>query len=67
MRWALLALLGAALIAIGIAELAHELMHGSDIWRRHGLGIGLIILGGCFVWNGLSKRAADGGTELRDD
>ncbi|HEY3759855.1 MAG TPA: hypothetical protein VGL37_08840 [Solirubrobacteraceae bacterium] len=54
-------------MAIGVAELAHELVHGSDIWRRHGLGIGLVVLGGCFLWNGLSKRAADGGSELRDD
>lgn len=49
------------MIAIGIAELAHELVHGSDIWRRHALGIGLVVLGGCFVWNGLAKRAAGGG------
>jgi hypothetical protein len=61
MRWALSVLLGAALIAIGIAELAHEVVHGSDVWRRHGLGIGLVILGGCCAWNGLVKRAAGGG------
>jgi hypothetical protein len=57
MRWVLSTLLGAALTAVGIAELAHELVHGSDIWRRHGLGIGLAILGACILWNGLSERA----------
>jgi len=60
MRRSLLALLGAVLTAIGVANLAGEVMHGSDIWRRHSLGIGFSVLGVICAWNGLSAQAGDG-------
>jgi hypothetical protein len=61
MRWTLLALLGAGLAAVGIVGLVHEIAHGSDIWRRHNLGIALLVPGGYCIWRGLSERV--GGEE----
>ncbi len=60
MRWTLLALLGVALIAIGVIDISREIAHGSDIWRRHNLGIALLIPGAYCVWKGLSERASGG-------
>jgi hypothetical protein len=63
MRWTLLALLGAALVAIGAVGLVLELAHGSDIWRRHNSGIALLVLGAYCIWKGLSERANGGGSD----
>jgi hypothetical protein len=63
MRWTLLALLGVALLVIGVVDLSREIAHGSDIWRRHNLGIALLVPGTYCAWKGLSERASDGGAD----
>ncbi len=65
MRWTLWALLGVALMTIGVVDLSRELAHGSDIWRRHNLGLGLVIPGVYCLWRGLAERAGGGGTDSR--
>jgi len=56
MRWTLLAVLGAVLMAVGIAGFGIEIAHGSDIWRKGNGGIAPLVLGGLCVWHGLSER-----------
>ena len=58
MRWTLLALLGAILIAAGIVGFVLELVHGNDIWSRHAWGFALIASGLYCVWHGLSEGAS---------
>jgi hypothetical protein len=52
----LLAILGAALAAVGIVGLGHELAHGSDIWRKGNVGVAPLVVGGLLVWHGLAER-----------
>ncbi len=56
MRWTLLAIFGAVLAAVGIAGLALEIAHGSDIWRKGNGGIAPLVIGGFCVWRGLAER-----------
>jgi hypothetical protein len=56
MRWTLLAIFGAVLMAVGIAGLGIEIAHGSDIWRKGNGGIALLVIGGLCVWHGLAER-----------
>lgn len=55
MRWTLLAIFGAVLVAGGMVMLGLEIAHGDDIWQMHS-GIGLVVLGGFCVWHGLAER-----------
>lgn len=50
-------------MALGVVDLSRELVHGSDIWRRHNLGVCLLIPGAYYLWKGLSERAGGGGTD----
>jgi hypothetical protein len=56
MRWTLLTIFGALLAAVGIAGLALEIAHGSDIWRKGNGGIAPLAVGGFCVWHGLAER-----------
>lgn len=56
MRWTLLAIFGAVLVAVGIAGLGLEIAHGSDIWRKGNGGIAPLVVGGFCVWQGLAGR-----------
>jgi hypothetical protein len=56
MRWTLLAIFGAVLVAVGIAGLGLEIAHGSDIWRKGNGGIAPLVIGGFCVWHGLAER-----------
>jgi hypothetical protein len=55
-RWTLLALFGAVLAAIGIADLGLEIAHANNIWRRDNGGIAPLVIGGFCVWHGLAER-----------
>ena len=56
MRWTLLAIFGAVLVAVGIAGLGSEIAHGSDIWRKGNGGIAPLVIGGFCIWHGLAER-----------
>jgi hypothetical protein len=56
MRWTLLAVFGAVLVAVGIADLGLEIAHGSDIWRKGNDGIAPLVIGGFCVWHGMAER-----------
>jgi hypothetical protein len=60
MRWILLAIFGAVLMAVGVVGLGPEIAHGSDIWRRGNGGIAPLVIGGFCVWRGLAGRARGG-------
>lgn len=57
MRWTLLAIFGAVLVAVGVAGLGAEIAHGGDIWRKGNGGIAPLVIGGFCLWYGLAGES----------